>query len=114
MLRIIFGIIFLVTASLLICCNQKANTNSASGDDSPTEAYKRLYTAVKAKNVDGIKAVMSSKSIEFAKMAGATQKKPLEQVLENGFTATTFAPALPQIRDERVNGDMGALEVHND
>ena len=35
-------------------------------------------------------------------------------MLENGFTATTFADSLPQIRDERVNGDMGAVEVHND
>jgi len=118
MLRIILGIIFLASVSVLICCTQTAANNASnpagSIDDSPTGAYKRLYTAVKAKNIKGIKAAMSKKSLDFAKMAGAQQNKPFEQVLENGFTATTFSPALPQIRDERVNGDMAALEVHND
>lgn len=83
-------------------------------EDSPTGAYKRLYAAVKAKDTEAIKAVMSKKSLDFAKMAAGQQNKPLEKVLENGFTATTFADSLPQIRDERVDSDMGAVEVHND
>jgi len=57
---------------------------------------------------------MSKKSLDFAKVLSAQQNKPLEQVLENGYTATTFAPSLPQIRDERIQGDSAALEVHND
>jgi hypothetical protein len=116
--RIIFGVMLLAVSALLVGCNQqsgaKTNNPTGTGDDSPTGAYKRLYAAVKAKDIEGIKAVMSKKSIEFARMAGGQQNKPLEQVLENGFTATTFSNSLPQIRDERVNGDMGAVEVHND
>jgi hypothetical protein len=118
MKRIIFGVVLLAVSAILIGCNQpsgaKATNPTGSGEDSPTGAYKRLYAAVKAKDVEGIKAAMSKKSIEFAKMAGGQQNKPLEKVLENGFTATTFSDSLPQIRDERVNGDMGAVEVHND
>ena len=72
-------------------------------------AYKRLYAAVKAKDSEAIKAAMSKKSLDFAKMAAGQQNKPLEKVLENGFTATTFADSLPQIRDEHVAGDMGAV-----
>lgn len=52
-------------------------------------------------------------SIELASMVSAQNKTPLEKVFENGFTATTFAPSLPDIRDERVNCDMGAVEVWN-
>ena len=120
MYRIIICILVLTSVSLIFACNPKsgsnANTASSAGisDDSPTGAYKRLYAAVKAKDSEAIKAVMSKKSLDFAKVLSAQQNKPLEQVLENGYTGTTFAPSLPQIRDERTEGDMGALEVHND
>jgi hypothetical protein len=118
MKRIIIGIIALIVATVLVSCNPqsgaKATNPSGAGEDSPTGAYKRLYAAVKAKDTDAIKAAMTKKTIDFAKMASGQQNKPLEKVLENGFTATTFADSLPQIRDERVDGDMGAVEVHND
>jgi len=120
MQRIIIGIIILTIASLIFACGPKSGGNnnstaiSGAGEDSPTGAYKRLYAAVKAKDTEGIKSVMSKKSLDFAKVLSAQQNKPLEQVLENGYTATTFAPSLPQIRDERIQGDSAALEVHND
>ena len=41
------------------------------------------------------------------------QKSPVEKVLENGFTATTFSEKLPEIRDERVQDTNGAIEVWN-
>jgi len=118
MKQIILCSILLALTSVLIGCNPQPGAKSSSpagvGEDSPTGAYKRLYAAVKAKDPEAIKAVMSKKTIDFAKMAAGQQNKPLDKVLENGFTATTFADSLPQIRDERVDGDMGAVEVHND
>ena len=39
---------------------------------------------------------------------------PLEKVYENGFTATTFADSLPEIREERIKDDMAAIEVWNE
>ena len=118
MKRLILCSTLLALASVLIGCNpqstSKTSNATAAGEDSPTGAYKRLYAAVKAKDTEAIKAVMSKKSIEFAKMAAGRQNQPLEKVFENGFTATTLADSLPQIRDERVSGDMGAIEVHND
>ena len=118
MKRIILYSVLLTIGTILIGCNPqsgaKTNNPSGTGEDSPTGAYKRLYAAVKAKDSEAIKAAMSKKSLDFAKMAAGQQNKPLEKVLENGFTATTFADSLPQIRDERVAGDMGAVEVHND
>ena len=93
---------------------QSANvsTNGAGGN-SPTDAYKKLYAAVKAKDSEAIKGLMTTGTIEFAKANAARTHQTLEQMIANGFTATTFSPNPPQIRDERVNGDMGAIEVFN-
>jgi hypothetical protein len=105
-----------ITCALLaaIAAAGCGGTNSVdSSADSPTGAYKRLYAAVKSKDTEAIRAVLSKKSQEFAKMASAQQNKPIEKVLENGFTATTFSEALPEIRDERIQGEMGAVEVYN-
>jgi hypothetical protein len=86
---------------------------SAGPSSSPTEAYKALYAAVKSKDTEKIKATMSKKTQEFAEMVAGRQNTPIEKVYENGFTATTFADSLPEIRDERVNGNFGAVEVWN-
>lgn len=81
--------------------------------DSPTAGYKRLYSAVKSKNIDAIKQQLTKKSIEFGAMAAQRNNTPIDKIYENGFTATTFSDTLPTMRDERVNGDMAALEVWN-
>ena len=88
--------------------------NSGSGpSSSPTAGYKQLYAAVKSKDTEKIKAAMSKKTQEFAQMVAGRQNSPIEKVYENGFTATTFSETLPEIRDERINGEWGAVEVWN-
>ena len=112
----------LLTALLgiILACQPGATGNSNSGggaaagtNGSPTEAYKQLYAAVKSKDIEKIKATMSKSTQAFAQMVAARQNSPIEKVFENGFTGTTFAPTLPDIRDERVNCNMGAVEVWN-
>src|SRR5215813_7345221 len=98
MRHIFFCTTLLVFATILIACTQHA----ASNDDSPTGAYKRLFAAVKSKNTEAIKAVCSKKTIDLANFAASKQNKPVDQVFANGFTATTFADSLPEIRDERI------------
>lgn len=87
--------------------------NTGGSPDSPTGAYKGLYAAVKSKNPEEIKKWMSKSSLGFAEMAAKQQNSSIDKVLENGFTATTFAAQLPEIRDERIDGNMGAVEVWN-
>lgn len=86
---------------------------AGSSGDSPTEAYKRLYAAVKSKDTEAIKAQMTAKSHDFAKMASERNNTPIEKVFENGFTATTFAEKLPEIRDQRIKDQYGSVEVWN-
>jgi hypothetical protein len=109
----------LALAAIFVACgdspsgNTTSATNTSNPNDTPTEAYKRLYAAVKAKNTEAIKAEFSKNSIATAQSQAARTKVPVEEVYKNGFTATTFAESLPEIRDERVSGTMGAVEVWN-
>ena len=103
------GLLTIFLAITLAC----GGLMSGGSSNSPTEAYKALYAAVKSKDTEKIKAVMSKKSQDFAEMVAGRQNSPVEKVYENGFTATTFSDTLPEIRDERINGQWGAVEVWN-
>ncbi len=104
-----------ITAGSVISCGDTSTSVSSPGTPagSPTDAYKKLYAAVKTKDTEAIKAITSIKTQEFATMVSQKQNTPLEKVFENGFTATTFAESLPEIRDERVSEGMASVEVYN-
>ncbi len=112
--------VFAVFAIFSVAC-QKQNAETEAKNDakkapkstapSPTEAYKQLYAAVKSKQTEAIKAMMSEKTVAFGQMVSQRNNTPLEKVYENGFLATTFAESLPEIRDERIKDNMGAIEV---
>ena len=80
---------------------------------SPAMTYKRLFDAVKQKNTEAIKREMSKESQRLAEILAEQQKKPVDKIYENGFTATTFASSLPLMRDERIKDTFGAIEVLN-
>lgn len=105
MIRILIGTIVLTSLGFMLACQPAA--------DSPTEAYKRLFAAVKSKNIEAIKAEMTKNTHGFAEMAAGRSNKPVEKIFENGFTATTFSETLPEVRDERINENYGAVEVYN-
>ncbi len=105
---LILGLTLVLTAVFMAC-----GTSPSGGAESPIEAYKTFYAAVKSKNTDSIKAEMSQKTRAFAEGAAQRQGITVEKMLENGLTGTTFAESLPEIRDERVSGDHGSVEVWN-
>ena len=113
--------LLLASAAGFIACGDapkpSSSTNSVGAiqnpNDTPTDAYKRLFAAVKSKNTEAIKAEFSKGSVAQAESEAARAKVPIAKVYENGFTATTYAESLPEIRDQRVNGIMGAIEVWN-
>jgi hypothetical protein len=116
MVKIIACFIALAGLALALSCgNSPTGSSSAdsSNGDSPTAAYKRLFAAVKSKDTEAIKKEMSEKTKSFAESVAARQNTKIEKVFENGFTATTFAESLPEIRDERIGGEFGAVEVYN-
>ena len=112
---LVTGLLTAFLSFVLACGNSAVTTSGGSTGTgaSPTDAYKQLYEAVKSKDTERIKGAMSKKTQAFAEMIAARQGDPIQKVYENGFTATTFAESLPEIRDERVKGQYGAIEVYN-
>ena len=111
--------VLLLSAFLSFACQKRPAEKSATPPtetvktSSPTEAYKMLYAAVKAKDKDKIRQLVSKSSMGLAQMSAAQQKIDVDKFLENGFTATNFSPTLPEIRDERIKDNFGAVEVYN-
>lgn len=107
----------LLTVILLLsfACQKQTQTPIVEGEkaNTPTEAYQMLFAAVRAKDTEKIKQVMSKKTLAFAISAGQIQSQSLEKTLENGLTGTTKTISLPQIRDERVKNNFASLEVYN-
>jgi hypothetical protein len=109
------GMVLMAVAFSLfaISCNKTATTIEPGKAASPTEAYKMLFTAVKGKDTEKIKMMMSSSTVKFVEGAAAQQNKPVDEVYKNGLTATTFAETMPEIRDERIKDNFGKVEVFN-
>jgi hypothetical protein len=110
--KIIKTSIVVALAFLGFAC-QKQSAVQTNGAQTPTEAYKMLFAAVKAKDTGKIKQMMSKDTQNMAQFQAERQKDPIEKIYENGYTATTLADTLPEIRDERVKDNFGAIEVRN-
>lgn len=90
-----------------------AANSAAAAANSPTEAYKMLFAAVRAKDAATIKGLMSKSTVSLAESAAQRFGKTLDKQLENGFLQTTMTETLPEIRDERVTDNFGTVEVYN-
>lgn len=77
----------------------------------PSDAYKALYAAVKAKDTEAIKSHLSEATIEIMTTSAAAQKRPFPEVIANGLTESTAAPTLPELCPDRIKGRFGAVEV---
>lgn len=98
--------------------NTAANTapvsaNAGTPANSPTEAYKMLFAAVRAKDSAGIERMMSKATLGMAGGAAKQFGVTLEKQLRNGMLETTITDTLPEMRDERVRDNYGAIEVYN-
>lgn len=113
--KFIVSCLLTVVLLLSFACQKQTQTPIAEGEkaNSPTEAYQMLFAAVKAKDTEKIKQVMSKKTLSFAAEAGKVQSQSLEEVLANGLTKTTKTISLPQIRDERIKDNFASLEVYS-
>lgn len=78
---------------------------------SPMEAYRMLFKAVKAEDTESIKKMMSKATLSFAEGVAATKKQTIDEMLKNGLYASTITDTQPDMRDERIKDEFGALEV---
>lgn len=101
----ILGFVLLSALALAAsACAEKAK--------SPSEAYRMLYAAVKAKDMAKVKKMMTKGSLDLAQFNADRQKITLEKSLENGLVAPTLSDKI-EMRDERIKDNFGAVEVYN-
>lgn len=110
--------IFLLFAALTLLagafsCGGGSKPDTDAHGDTPTQAYKRLFAAVKSGDANAIRAEMTKRTIEANRMSAKQAGKSEDEQISHGMTATTYSDTLPEIRDERVKGNMGAVEVWN-
>lgn len=99
MIRIISLALLILTVAALFSCQDQSkvkNTQLTNPNDTPTEAYKRLFAAVKKKDVEAIKNEFSAKTKEFAKAVATRQNVPLEKVFSNGLPRQPFQISSPK------------------
>jgi hypothetical protein len=77
----------------------------------PTAAYIALFEAVKKRDTLAIRCQMSKQTLELANFMSQTYKKPFEEVLKNGMTESTIQPSMPEITNEKINGNQATVDV---
>ena len=112
-IALLFAVLTAIFAAACSSAPDQAANGSVKVDDTLEAAYTRLFDAVKKKDTEAISKEMSQETLKFAAGASARLNKTIEETLANGFTATTFANAVPQMRDPRIKNGFGSLEVWN-
>jgi hypothetical protein len=107
-LAYLFIILF---AASQINAQKMYNGSVRTEETSPMATYTRLFVAVKAKNSEAIKNEMSLTSMKFALGVAEQRKQTVEQILKNGFYASTITDKLPKMRDEQIKDKFANLEV---
>lgn len=80
---------------------------------SPTEAYKMLFSAVKSKDPEKIKAMLSKATLVFSENRARQMNQKVEEIIRNGFSQPAMGDTMPQIRDEQVSDRLGMIEVYD-
>jgi hypothetical protein len=118
--KIISSFFLLALALFSFSCQKQQAGNSSTPAaapevkaGTPTEAFKVIFAAVKAKDSERIKQMMSKGTLAFAEGYAAQSKQTMDEALRNGFTGPALADSLPEMRDERVKDNFGAVEVFN-
>jgi len=80
---------------------------------SPTATFKAFAEAQKNKDVAGMKKRLSRKTLTMAENSALAQKKTVDEAVAEGFDAAKAQKA-PAMRNEKITGDSGTLEVQYD
>jgi hypothetical protein len=86
---------------------------ACSFGSSPTATFKAFIEAQKNKDVAGMKKRLSKKTLTMVENAALAQSKSIDQSIADDFPAAQ-AQKVPEMRNEKITGDTGSLEVHYD
>lgn len=93
-----------------------ATMTAAAPAESPTEAFRQYYDAVKRKDPEAIKSLFSKGTVTMLDDQAKRRNKALDVVLKEGVeTMNKWVPeAFPEIRNEKIDGDTATIEVKDD
>ena len=102
------GRIFALALALACLALGAAACNKAG--KSPTGTAQAFYKAAKSKDVAGIKYTLSKRTLQLMEQAAKQENKSLDQWLKEKAEAEPPTEEF-EVRNEKINGDMGTLEV---
>lgn len=90
--------------------SQPSNQTAASG--SPTEVLKMFAEATKKKDVETIKKTLSKGTMAMVEESAKKQNISVDEMLTK--VDNSEVKALPEIRNEKIDGDNATVEVKNE
>lgn len=98
-------------AFALVGCSQLMNLVQPK---SPTQTMKNFVEASQKRDVEAIKKSLSSGSLKMMEGVAKMQGKTLDETIKEGDTGGNDFKELPEMRNEKIEGDSATLEVKND
>lgn len=83
---------------------------ACGGSNSPTGVYKAYQQALRDKDAAQIKGTMSQALLKLVEENAKKKNKTLDEFLVSGLP---LPPALPETRNEKIEGDEATLEVQS-
>lgn len=82
---------------------------------SPTATFKAFYEAQKKKDVAAIKKTLSKGSLAMLEKTAKDQNKTVDAAISEGLEKPgSKTEKMPEIRNEKIDGNNGTLEVQDD
>jgi hypothetical protein len=100
----------LASAMTIIALFAGAACKKGAGS-SPTATFKAYVEAVQHKDTAAVKKTFSKGSLEFFEKAAKAQNKTVDEMLKTGLTEEVASASMPEIRNEKIEGDSATLEV---
>lgn len=102
---ITLGLTLALIALIALACGK-------GGNSTPTGAFRTFYNGVKNGDVAAVKSIMPKKNLEQAESEAKAKNIAFDDSLkvELKRVATRLPPTMPEIRDEKVDGDNASIE----
>jgi hypothetical protein len=100
---------------LLACafagCSQLKSLLQAN---SPTQTMKNFVEASQKRDIEGMKKWLSSGSLKMFEGLAKMQNKTLDEMMKEGKVSGSEFERMPEMRNEKIEGDKATLEVKNE
>jgi hypothetical protein len=105
-------IVALIAGVVVIALSTTACNRGAGS--SPTATFTAFYEASKNKDVEAAKKIFSKKTLELFEIEAKAKNKTLDEMFKTGMDQKPPPDKLPEMRNEKINGENATLEVKDE